>query len=574
MSVTITLSSITPSTPPIEGWMVEYAIKGTGIFTPAPGSPFYTLPKSWVTNDPAGTLYDIRVTRDCGDINSTPFTDDTPCNCPADYVVSPGGKSCEKVTMIPATVTSSGFCLAASTNGAYGNFGARIYNYGFNESTLFLPMGTVAPTIFADMTSGYWANPSNTPTNAPMNRSGVWIDSDCNGTKDGLLEGTKTTLAYMYNNTGLARTVYIGVGGDNSFDVVVNGHKIVDTYNHGGDNYQFKVWHILPVPMVVGVNYFNVVAAGDGTVNDAMAMIIYDSPPATIRDAGADLDMTILFDSKSLLNPPGQKYDIATCPPNYSMDVSGGTGNYKCISKEVAPCNTDVVAPPYCYAAVRSGKYSGKGTRIYSTNWITATTQQRADALFIGEHGYDPNEMIVWYFNDNALHQWKSSDDGSDTFDEALGPMNRSAIWADTDCDGTSDTPALGATATASINFNNTTSVRWVYLGIGGDNSFTLKQNGIKIVASNDGAYHDDSNFKTWPHAYWHIIPVHLILGVNTFTMDVVNSSDSGDNRAGIAMTLYDNSLAEMKAGTWNGDSDNPIYNVGLNVVRDTINLI
>ena len=348
MAVRITLDNFTPASIPVDGWIVGYKILGDpGAYTVV--GPFMTLPINIDTTDPGGTLYEGYITRDCGVLTSTQYFWQTPCDCSntgVGYVVSPGGTRCELDQTTPATVTNSGYCLATSQNFAYTNYCSRIYTSSFTNSTLAIDPYTITPLgggsnpgIFAQLTtSGQWANDTNSLTLGPLNREGVWIDSDCNGSKDALTAGVMTTLAYVYNNVGATKIIYVGVGADNQFRVVVNGSTIA-TFGAGG-NYQFKVWHIIPITVVPGSNYINVIGTGDGSVNDSIGMVIYDNTASEIAAAATDLDLNIPFASHTLR---GTSFDVATCPSTYSLDTSGGSGNYICRKTTYGICNA--VAP-------------------------------------------------------------------------------------------------------------------------------------------------------------------------------------------------------------------------------------
>lgn len=335
--VKITIDNIVPSDVPDQGWRVEYRIKDTtGAYIVPTGSPFMELPIEFTTLDPAGTLYEGHVWRDCGTLESTKFNWITPCDC-TDVGFDSTGTDCRKTEIVAADVTHSDFCLAASVNGAYGNYGARIYKLGFTSAAPFYPPGTINSQIYGEMSLvPQWANTLINTTDGPLNREGVWIDSDCDGNKNSLTEGAQTTIAFQFNNTGLARTIYVGVGADNQFKLVVNGAILIDTLATVHDQ-QFKFWHIFPVHIITGLNNFNLVATGDGTVNDAMGMVVYNNTNAEIFAATADAQLAILFKSGVLR---GTSYDVATCPDGYSLDTSGGTGHYVCTRTLIEDCNS------------------------------------------------------------------------------------------------------------------------------------------------------------------------------------------------------------------------------------------
>jgi len=169
--VQVTLENITPSTVPTDGWIVRYRIKGSvGAYTTI--GPFNSQPIQFTTTDPAGTLYEGFIKRDCGDLESEEFAWEAPCNCTDDeYILNAGGNGCIKNETQAPNVSNSGFCLAPSTNAVYSSFGSRIYNLGFTNSDLFIVPGGSNANIFASMvTPGQWANPASLTNIGPMNR--------------------------------------------------------------------------------------------------------------------------------------------------------------------------------------------------------------------------------------------------------------------------------------------------------------------------------------------------------------------------------------------------------------------
>lgn len=337
MAYQLVLSLPTPATVPADGWLVGYKILGDpGVYTLA--GPFMSMPITIPTADPVGTLYEGYITRDCGDLTSTDFFWQTPCNCVgAGYSPAPSGTECENVQTQPPTVTDSGFCLAISQQDVYTQFGSRIYLPGYTTTTMNLNYPVSDTYIYANLsTSGLWANPTSSTTIGPMNREGVWIDSDCDGNKDELTFGVQTTIAYLFNNAGSARTIHLGIGADNQFQIVVNGTQVADS-GAVGDK-QFKVWHIIPIDIVSGPNYINIVGTGDGSMNDALAMVVYDNTNAEIAAATSEGDLTIPFRSSSLI---GTSYDVATCPSGWSLDTSSGVpATWTCVQTTYKFCNT------------------------------------------------------------------------------------------------------------------------------------------------------------------------------------------------------------------------------------------
>jgi hypothetical protein len=236
----------------------------------------------------------------------------------AGYVLSPDGSTCTKEETMAPTITHTDYCLVTSSNNNYTQYFARIYKPGFSQSSIGIY--TPGSDTFAQMDNAPYWRCSGPASEGPANRSTVWIDSDCNGIKDALAAGQQTTITFQYNNAGPERTIYVGVFGDNYFTLKVNNDP--DIITPTGADLNFKIFHIFPVTLSAGMNYFNLVGTGDGGVNDAIGMIIYDDPPAAIRDATSDATLHILFNSASLR---GSQINTATCPTGWVLDTSNPT---------------------------------------------------------------------------------------------------------------------------------------------------------------------------------------------------------------------------------------------------------
>ena len=235
----------------------------------------------------------------------------TPPTCAAGYTLSADQSTCTKVTTTAPTITQLNSCLAPSTNGAYGTYGMRIYKPAFVNSDIGTnpASGTAA---YAAVTSSYWMGVPN--------NIGVWVDTNCDGTKDGFAVGAQTTIFYNWTNTGVARTIYVAVFGDNQFELKVNGVSIAATTSPTND-VNLKMLHIFPVAVTNGQNLFNVVGTGDGTINDACGLAIYDNTVADLQAATSDSMLNIIFTSAALR---GTSTTIATCPTGYVLDIVAG----------------------------------------------------------------------------------------------------------------------------------------------------------------------------------------------------------------------------------------------------------
>lgn len=337
--VKITIKDITDPTP-ANGWIVGYRKKGTaGAYITPVGSPFTTTPIVFSTGDPAGTLYEGFIKADCGGgVVSAAYNWTTPCGCTgAGYNPAPSGEECRKVTSVAPTVSAVGYCLVAAKDTLYNTLGARIYNPGFTLASLNVPFGTPDVRIFGTMTHNpYWANTAETLAAGNLNREGIWADSDCDGTADDLGGEVEYTIGAVYTNPGEEKTIHIGISGRAQFRVILNGTTVIDTGTSSGD-FQYKIWHIFPVTVVKGVNYFNFTGKKNPYGPSGFGAIIYDNTAIQLLLATSDAELNILFRSGTLR---GTTFDVALCGAGFTLETSGGSGNYACVKTEYKPCNT------------------------------------------------------------------------------------------------------------------------------------------------------------------------------------------------------------------------------------------
>ena len=102
--------------------------------------------------------------------------------------------------------------------------------------------------------------------------------------------------------------------GDNEFTLKVNDQTIIDTPlvpTSTNRWIEYRLYHIFPVEIKPGMNYFNIVGVGDGSVSDTIGMTIYNNTADQIKNATSDNSLNILFSTEQLV---GQRISIATCP--------------------------------------------------------------------------------------------------------------------------------------------------------------------------------------------------------------------------------------------------------------------
>lgn len=265
--------------------------------------------------------------------------------CPTGWNLSPDGVTCTETLITEPTIQQSGVCVAPSNlSPNYSGNGCRFWalqNYAVDLSdtnyVTFLnslwrgnPVGSGETVV-----GGGHDVPGNPPS--MMNKEGVWVDVTCSGHKSGLTAGQKLQFTVILNET-TAKIVFIGMGGDNSCQVSLNGTLIAGR-NVLTDPNNFDLFWVFPIQLISGTNYLTFTSVGDGTTSDACAYIVLDNTAAEIAAATVDSDLNYLFKTSQMIG--AAPIDIATCPAGYQLDTSGGSGHYRCIqvnSEPGTPC--------------------------------------------------------------------------------------------------------------------------------------------------------------------------------------------------------------------------------------------
>jgi len=300
----------------------------------------YTLISNSVVINPDGTLaapvnitglanetsYTVKAVNNCGGTGDLQAFVTPPPTCPAGWTLSPDHTYCYRELTTTPTVESTGFCIASSRlSPEYGGDGAKFWS-AFNYDV------DLNNSNFTHLTSNFWAgSPAGSLTGAPnlpasaVNRDGVWIDSDCDGVKDGLTAGKVLQFTFVINSP-VAKVVYVCAAADNVFAIRVNDNLVAQKTN-ASDTGNFNLLHIFPINIVSGPNYINFQATSDGSVSDMACIVVIENTPTEIVNAVAINDLNYLFRSSTYI---GTTIDIATCPAGYILDTSGGSGNYVC----------------------------------------------------------------------------------------------------------------------------------------------------------------------------------------------------------------------------------------------------
>lgn len=290
-----------------------------------------------------GTLT-INITPDGEFIEFRPSSASCSGGCPDGYEATEDGLYCERFTTIAATPPTGGggvpVSVQGATNGSYSNFGALIYQPGYNTNGA----GTIQQWL---QVPAVWRNISANLIDGPLNRSGVWGSTSV---PDNEPVGFSIPITLTE-----ATTVYIGIAGDNKCKIAIDGNTVVDqdpvqvanaieaqlpVFAGQGLQLAFKFFHIYPFTLQAGTHYIGLEGVNYGGPAGFGAEIYKNTIPelaaATLKAAYvADPDTFPLqdnyYDNLELVfttrSTRGGTFSSGitsgySCPINYAMDGS------------------------------------------------------------------------------------------------------------------------------------------------------------------------------------------------------------------------------------------------------------
>lgn len=279
--------------------------------TAPPGGTSYTY--SGLQPD---TFYKIKVIPKINSTyqNTTCEVTERTLGCAPDYTLAPDGSYCYKIEEVAATPPSGGTPenTVAATHNSYGTFGTYIYDFGFNTDGTGI--STQIPT-----SNSFWINGLSDSSSGPLNRCGLWTSSELSDQDIGFSVCIEIPETKVY---------YIGVGGDNSCRIVIDGVVWVDqnvsalAAQYSTDaQVAFKIWHVYPVTLSSGPHIIELI--GHNVSGDAsLGAEIYNNTVAEITAATSYGQLTLVFSTKDYIGQPVQLSTDGlgyTCPSGYSL---------------------------------------------------------------------------------------------------------------------------------------------------------------------------------------------------------------------------------------------------------------
>jgi len=291
------------------------------------------------------------------------------CPCPPNYFLSPDCVNCIFTASTNPNTTNlinAGTGILAPPNGAYG---ARIYflngnGNGSGYDGVGNVIGNYAATFYTPINGGpnpispnaaFWGE-----SNGRLNSAGIWAVNNpcwpapcanfCNTSSPQCqislnYPGTLSVCTTLITNQ--TKQYYIGIAGDNSVTVTINGVNLVsqfsDQQNLSQDN--FRYWHIYPFVLPAGTNFITISNRNEGYVG-TFAAEIYDNTFNEIISA-TDISMLNVVFTTANFRQGGPNFNqlfcsSITCPPGFNYDVNTNL----CIQRFIIPCDFTITPTP------------------------------------------------------------------------------------------------------------------------------------------------------------------------------------------------------------------------------------
>lgn len=248
--------------------------------------------------------------------------------CQPGWSLSPDGSTCSQTQTAGATPPSgnggSPGTAGKVNNVAWGDGGALVFANGFNaDGSGSSPVSLLKPHLWVNGNFA-WDSAGRNTTDGRMNFAGIWVAGhEVDGAPFGEFIGFSRKVTVLF-----AKTVLVGIAGDNRVKIVVNGIQLIDMTNQNGAP-NFSYWNIYPVNLQAGDNYIELYGLNAGGAA-GFATEIYDMTVAQLQAANSPSDLTLLFTTGSVV---GEPFDLGqtigwSCAPGWSLDTSQeGPGN-------------------------------------------------------------------------------------------------------------------------------------------------------------------------------------------------------------------------------------------------------
>lgn len=185
----------------------------------------------------------------------------------------------------------------------YSKDPARLYTFGSGGSYTYVQLGN----------TNVWRKPSGHTYGGKFHRTAVGSNS--------MPINTWYGFGHFINNTGPAREIFIGIAGDDRFWIRRNAETVVKFET--SDPYNYYSWHIFPVQLLPGENYFEFLCYNVASnTQGGLGVEIYNNTRTSLTNATNESQLLKLYTTTPYQTSPRpftivESATCKTCPDSY-----------------------------------------------------------------------------------------------------------------------------------------------------------------------------------------------------------------------------------------------------------------
>jgi hypothetical protein len=382
-------------------------------------------------------------------------------SCNPSYTWTPyDDNSCFRQVVTGATSPSTTLSVVRTSYKEYSKNGAIFYQPGFSICGTGTTYGTVT-------TANIWANPTQSTSQGPLNRTAIWDTTAPNATP------ISTWLGFSQCLTGVTstKTYYVGIAADNEFRLVLDGVQILNTtvppatYSYQGA--AFWNWHVYPVVIGAGSHTLEIYGLNQpgSVLNPAgFGCEIYDATLAQLTGATSLSNLNIIFSTSGasqftvVQNTSGTYLSSGyTCPSGYVYSTCSGAciGYEYCVAPTPTPTPTMTETP-------NASPTQTPTTTATPTKTATATpTQTQTPSQTAIRYGSGVTTSSYYYYTDicgNFIQGTQSGVTVSLNYNLPYTGIQLLNVPATTQCVTPTPTPTNTTTITPTVTPTVTTT--------------------------------------------------------------------------------------------------------------------
>ncbi|NIG54751.1 hypothetical protein [Chitinophaga sp. Cy-1792] len=248
-----------------------------------------------------------------------PYCEATSYYCAPGYVISPDSSHCMKEGSTVATVPVTPAKTVAVKSTLFTNYYAYVFSLGSYSNT---SSGWPSYIGYSDT---FWTNISGSDSTGPMNRCGLWVDTNNDGTPDAVLNkwiGFVATLDVPEDET-----VFIGIGATTNARILMTNSAgtSVNVVTNTSSWTLYQEWNVYEVQLKKGLNIIQLEGLTTMSSPLCFGAEIYRNTMSDFYNLQG-VQFNVIWSTASLR---GQNIHTGpngySCPTGYALDFNNGS---------------------------------------------------------------------------------------------------------------------------------------------------------------------------------------------------------------------------------------------------------